>query len=285
MRSGCQRFSAEVGEETPHYTTISMVSNDRLSGIPADCIVRISPPLIVSRTKEISLQSFSWNATSLLINSVYNTIPLDEAGTTVLVTIPDGNWNLLSTSPNFLPPVIAAALTAASPGGLTYTVAYSALTGLLTISATGAFSILWETGPGDRGSYISYLLGFGIQRLAGDFGPAVSITSPSSANLSAGPAGFIIAMDPIFERNVYRTTNEITGTFFVPVNASSGVASFYYNVSNSASRLKTGSFSGIGAVSEIQVKIFPQHTEPRYPLDTLNDWKMVLLVSEGEVNL
>lgn len=278
-------WGGEVGRNTPHYTTMSLTSGDRLSGTPRDCVLRFNPPLIVSRTKEISLQAFSWNGTTTLISSAYNTIPLDEGGTTVLVTIPDGNYNFLPSSAQYFPPVLAAALTAASPGALTYTVTYSALTGLLTIAATGAFSILWATGPGDRTAYISYVLGYGVQRLAADVGPAVSLTGPSSANLNNGPIGLLITLDSIFERNLYRTTNDLTATFYVPVNGGSGVVSQYYNVSNRASRLKTGSLSGIGTISEVHVTIQSQTADPKFDLSTLNDWAMVLIVEEGDVNV
>ena len=265
---------------TPKYTTINLTSADRISGTPSNLVLTMSPPLVMDNCEEVSLQSFSWILEANKINSRYNTIPFDEGGVPAFAVIDDGNYNFLFGHPNFICDEIILKMNAASPNGYIYNCTYDTLTNKITLSSTGAFSLLWGTGTGDRSRFISYLMGYGVYNLASDVGPSTSITSPSTGNLG-GPAGLLVTINRIFDRNIARSSNGKTGTFFVPVNSSSGTTSFYYNVSNTASRLKTGFNSGQGTAYQLEISIDTQEMYPYYPLNTvLSDWKMVLIVKE-----
>ena len=207
---------------TPSFSVISIVSSDRISGTPASCTIRLNQNLVMDNIDELILQSFSWILEAPKINARFNTIPFDEGGVPAFAVIPTGNYNFSSTSPNFICNAIATAMTAASPGGLTYTSTYDTLTGKVTISATGPFSLLWATGTGDRSTFISYLLGFGAYTFAQDYGPAASITSPATGNLG-GPGGLLISVERVFDKAV-TTTDGRAATWWVPINSSSGAA-------------------------------------------------------------
>lgn len=226
---------------------------------------------------EIILQSFSWILEANRINPLFNTIPFDEGGVPAFAIIPSGSYNFLSSSPNFLCNAVAAALTAASPGTLTYTCTYDTLTGKITISATGPFSLLWATGAGNKSTFISYLLGFGTYTFAQDFGPAASITSPGTGNLG-GPAGLLISVERIFDKAL-TTTDGRAATWWVPVNSSSGTSTFMYNNTPYGGRLKSGFNSGMGTAVQLQIKIETQEKTPYFPLaDVTNEWKMTWII-------
>jgi len=265
-------------ECTPNFSCVSITSGDRVSGTPHDCVIRLNQNMVFDNIEEIILQSFSWLMDANKINSAYNTIPFDEGGTPAFAILASGNYNLIQNlSPQDLCNAIKLAMDAASPNGYIYTVTYSVLTGRITISSTGAFSLLWATGTGDRSRFISYTLGFGIYTLAADYGPALSITAPGTAVLT-GPAGLLISVERVFEKCL-TTTDGRAATWFVPVNNSTGTASFIYNSTPFGGRVKCGFNSGKGTAVQLRFKIETQDKSPNYPLnEVLNDWKMTWII-------
>lgn len=105
-------------------------------------------------------------------------------GLTAVATLAAGNYDV-----DTLPSALATALTAASlatGNHLTYTVTFSALTGKLTISATGAFKVL---APVTRLAALNQLTGMSLSSDSAAY--ATSQVGPRCVNFSRYPVGFI----------------------------------------------------------------------------------------------
>lgn len=89
-----------------------------------------------------------------VFNSKNNTFSLTEStgGSSVVVTIPVGNYAIGATGTT-LTSVLGAALTSASPNSYTYTVTYSTISQLITVTKTGpgTFTLTFGNGLYDPG--------------------------------------------------------------------------------------------------------------------------------------
>jgi hypothetical protein len=146
-----------------------------------------------------------------------NKVIFNEGGGNLTATIPDGYYDSSS-----FPAVLKTALQ--SVGALTYTVTISSTTNKITISATGAFSLIFT----DTSSYMWKILGFNYNsstssaasqtgsmpvRLDGDEYFVLMIENLPSANISSSfsTRGImdIIPMNGAFGDIIYYTPNQI----------------------------------------------------------------------------
>lgn len=123
-----------INPNSQHIVYIN--SADRLSGTSDNFTYNINLPPDKRFNKVVVLDAIIPKS-YWLVQSGYNVFQLTENGTTVNVTLPLGNYNLISFRS-----IVGSALTTASPNGWTYTITYpnpntSPDTGKLTYSVTG----------------------------------------------------------------------------------------------------------------------------------------------------
>lgn len=264
-----------------YYDTIVLTSADRISGTPDDCIIPLAPTIRLSTADELLLQGFQWNWTSPTgtINPQYNAIPFQEAasGGPVVVFIPSGSYIYFS----FLA-AVARAMTAASPNHYTYLYATTGLRSVITASGGGTFKFLWRSaeslGLCPVNQEASYAMGYGYPVTSSDTGYANSQTSPSIINLS-GPAGFQISLTApaTITTGIVTTSSGQPGTYYASLGISSLSGGFFDPNQQVGGRIKIKG-DNLGALNGIGVQIYTQKDYPYYPLDTLNDWRLVLVV-------
>lgn len=144
-----------------------------------------------------------------------NTITLLEtAQPDAIITIPNGTYNIVQICAE-----LASLLTAASPSGSVYTVTYSQITNKITVTSTiTTFQLFFDL---SNSPYIP--LGYNYD-VAYPTVAALSHTAPNVYNLTGAPY-LIIKIGNI--QDVVQTTFNISGNYYVPMQAEYGYVNYY----------------------------------------------------------
>lgn len=179
-----------------------------ITGNNVDCELKY----LVKNVASITLLTCEIPTTIYNVNVNNYIIKLKEGATTVTGTLAPGNYTVGDIISQ-----LAALLTSISPGSLTYTITYSTVSMGFTISAGGAFSLIFPATGG-----LNYILGFAAGSTNASSGNTV--TSTTTANL-ANPINLFI-----------RFNNVSLGTspFLAKIQVQSGANTILYNAENTS---------------------------------------------------
>lgn len=215
-------------------------SYDRQGGITSpSTYFRISLNAIKDNVKAIScilasIPNTAYNVYNYSISNAgsysNNNIPFGELASTVVATVPVGNYNITT-----LCAAIGVAMTSASPTLQTYTATYDATSMKITVTTTGPnqFKFLWNSTIGGidyTDINLSYVMGWNNVNTA--FSLALSLVGNNAVNLG-GPSTYLIKCAN-FQNHVFNTEGD-SGLFIIPNNVNASNVCYYeptYNVLN-----------------------------------------------------
>lgn len=211
--------SALISLPGEQRSNLYISSEDRIYGSSSDFTVQMQQS--INNIKSLKLEAAAIPISWYPIQPAYYHVPLAEgANPTVNVSVPTG-WY----TPPDLATALATALNSASPGGATYTVTYSTLTGKYTIASTTSFSLPWATDIAAYPSnFMEYVLGW---QKSPDTTPAVSVTSPGVGTMNDLFVSLVVK--PV-TTNAYTCTTTVASTSFtIPVLGNQEDIIYYLN--------------------------------------------------------
>lgn len=259
-------------QDPPAVATISLLINskDRVNpaSSPNNCTIFLNRN--VPNVRQIELAHFQMLNSMWAFTSANDIVPITEGATTTYVAIPNGTYDTGAA----MAAELQTALNAASLMN-TYTVTFSSTTLLLTISATGSFSINWATAYAAGKAIASRLLGFGL--------PAGAVNYTSSGSPEAITSIYPLQSYNENELGIQMTwtasnfvsSSDTTCTWCIPVDVPFGqIISFRRAVRADAAMLGLG--QGVNLGKSVTITLIDPETGQL--ISNPSEWNMKLLI-------